>query len=66
MSETASKCPFHQAASSGTTNRDWWPNELRLEILHQHSPHSNPMGANFSYSKEFQSLDLEAVKKDIA
>ena len=66
MSETASKCPFHQAASSGTTNRDWWPNELRLEILHQHSPQSNPMGANFSYSKEFQSLDLEAVKKDIA
>ena len=66
MSETASKCPYHQAASSGTTNRDWWPNELRLEILHQHSPHSNPMGANFSYSKEFQSLDLEAVKKDIA
>lgn len=66
MSETASKCPFHQASSSGTTNRDWWPNELRLEILHQHSPHSNPMGANFSYSKEFQSLDLEAVKKDIA
>ena len=66
MSETASKCPFHQAASTGTTNRDWWPNELRLEILHQHSPHSNPMGANFSYSKDFQSLDLEAVKKDIA
>ena len=66
MSETASKCPFHQAASSGTTNRDWWPNELRLEILHQHSLNSNPMGANFSYSKEFQSLDLEAVKKDIA
>ena len=66
MSETASKCPFHQAASSGTTNRDWWPNELRLEILHQHSLNSNPMGANFSYSKEFQSLDLEAVKKDVA
>lgn len=66
MSETASKCPFHQAASSGTTNRDWWPDELRLEILHQHSPYSNPMGANFSYSKEFQSLDLDAVKKDLA
>ena len=66
MSETASKCPFHQAASSGTTNRDWWPNELRLEILHQHSLNSNPMGANFSYSKEFQSLDLEAVKNDVA
>jgi catalase-peroxidase len=66
MSETASKCPFHQAAITGTTNRDWWPNELKLEILHQHSPHSNPMGANFNYPKEFESLDLESVKKDLA
>ncbi len=52
-------------AGSGTTNRDWWPNQLRLDILHQHSSKSNPMGADFNYAKEFKSLDLEAVKKDL-
>ncbi len=50
---------------SGTTNRDWWPNQLRLDILHQHSSKSNPMGEGFNYAKEFKSLDLEAVKKDL-
>jgi len=49
----------------GTTNRDWWPNQLRLGILHQHSPKSNPMGEGFSYAREFKSLDLQAVKKDL-
>jgi catalase-peroxidase len=49
----------------GTTNRDWWPNQLRLDILHQHSSKSNPMGEGFNYAKEFKSLDLEAVKKDL-
>ena len=49
----------------GTTNRDWWPNQLKLDILHQHSSKSNPMGEDFNYAKEFKSLDLEAVKKDL-
>ncbi len=50
---------------SGTTNRDWWPNQLKLDILHQNSSKSNPMGEDFNYAKEFKSLDLEAVKKDL-
>mgnify|MGYP000935720247 CR=1 FL=1 len=50
----------------GTSNRDWWPNQLRLDILHQHSTKSNPMGRDFSYAKEFKSLDLAAVKRDLA
>jgi catalase-peroxidase len=49
----------------GTTNIDWWPNQLRLDILHQHSSKSNPMGEGFNYAKEFKSLDLKAVKKDL-
>jgi catalase-peroxidase len=52
-------------AGGGTTNRDWWPNQLNLDILHQHSSKSNPMGEDFNYAKEFKSLDLEAVKKDL-
>jgi catalase-peroxidase len=51
--------------SRGTTNRDWWPNQLKLEILHQHSSKSNPMGEDFNYAKEFKSLDLKAVKRDL-
>jgi catalase (peroxidase I) len=51
---------------SGTSNRDWWPNQLKLELLHQHSSKSNPMGEDFNYAKEFKSLDLAAVKKDLA
>jgi len=50
----------------GTSNRDWWPNQLKLEILHQHSSKSNPMDEGFNYAKEFKSLDLKAVKKDLA
>ena len=53
-------------AGGGTTNQDWWPNRLKLEILHQHSSKSNPMGEDFNYAKEFKSLDLAAVKKDLA
>jgi catalase-peroxidase len=49
----------------GTTNVDWWPNQLKLDILHKHSSKSNPMGEGFNYAKEFKSLDLEAVKKDL-
>jgi catalase-peroxidase len=56
----------HQhTAGSGTTNLDWWPDRLKLEILHQHSSKSNPMGEDFNYAKEFQSLDLAAVKNDL-
>jgi len=54
-----------QVAGRGTTNRDWWPNQLNLDILHQHSSKSNPMGEGFDYAKEFKSLDLAAVKKDL-
>jgi len=53
-------------AGGGPTTRDWWPNQLRLDILHQHSSKSNPMGEGFNYAKEFKSLDLAAVKKDLA
>jgi catalase-peroxidase len=65
-----SKCPFTGSidrfkASSGTSNRDWWPNQLNLSILHQHSPQSNPMGADFNYAREFETLDLNALKQDI-
>jgi len=65
---TESKCPFNhgQIPSPGPANRDWWPNQLDLRILHQHSPKSNPMDPGFDYAKEFQSLDLAAVKKDLA
>ena len=63
---TESKCPFHHAAGGGTTNLDWWPNQLKVQLLHQHSRKSNPMGADFNYAEEFKSLDLAAVKKDLA
>ena len=61
---TESRGTFSHAAG-GTSNRDWWPNQLRLDILHQHSSKSNPMGGDFNYAKEFKSLDLKAVKKDL-
>ena len=64
------KCPVMHgaqgnAARGGTSNRDWWPNQLNLNVLRQHSSFSNPMGEAFDYAKEFESLDLEAVKKDL-
>ncbi len=64
------KCPFtsgvlKHGAGGGTSNRDWWPNQLKLNILRQNSSLSNPMGEDFNYAEEFKSLDLEAVKKDI-
>jgi catalase-peroxidase len=66
----AAKCPFSggalkQSAGSGTRNRDWWPNQLKLNILRQHSSLSNPMHGSFDYAKEFNSLDLDVLKKDI-
>jgi catalase-peroxidase len=65
---TESKCPFNhgQLTGSGPTNRDWWPNQLDLRILHQHTAESNPMGEDFDYAKEFQTLDLAVLKKDLA
>jgi catalase-peroxidase len=63
---TTTKCPVHHSTSSGPANRDWWPNQLRLDLLNQHSSKSNPMGEDFDYAKEFKSLDLAAVKKDLA
>ena len=62
---TEAKCPFTHTAGSGTSNRDWWPNQLNLKVLHQNSPLSDPMGEGFDYAKEFKSLDLAAVKKDL-
>ncbi|MEM8533077.1 MAG: catalase/peroxidase HPI [Chloroflexota bacterium] len=68
-----SKCPvtngngvIYQVGGKGTSNRDWWPNQMRLDILHQHSSKSNPMGEDFNYAEEFKSLDLAAVKEDLA
>lgn len=62
---TEAQCPFHHSTGSGTTNRDWWPNQLNLKVLHQHSSLSDPMGGDFNYAEEFKSLDLDAVKKDL-
>jgi len=70
-SNDISKCPFHNGSlkqnvgGGGTHNRDWWPNQLKLNILRQHSELSDPMGKDFNYAEEFKSLDLEAVKKDL-
>jgi catalase-peroxidase len=61
-----SKCPFHPAAGGGMTNADWWPRQLRLDLLSQHSSKSNPMGAAFDYREEFKSLDYAGLKKDLA
>ncbi len=65
-----SKCPVtgetrKRATGRGASNRDWWPNQLNLKILHQNSPMSNPMGKEFNYAEEFKKLDLEALKKDL-
>jgi len=59
------KCPVAHGGSPARTNRDWWPNQLDLRVLHQHSPLSDPMGEKFDYAKEFKSLDLNAVVKDL-
>lgn len=69
---TASQCPFHQgqnsetaAVGNGTSNRDWWPQQLRVDLLNQHSTKSNPRGESFRYAEAFQQLDYEAVKRDL-
>ncbi|MCW8981561.1 MAG: catalase/peroxidase HPI [Altibacter sp.] len=70
VNESTAKCPFlsgdlNQTAGGGTSNRDWWPNLLNLNILRQNSPKSDPMEEDFDYAKEFKSLDLKAVKEDL-
>src|SRR5580693_7783046 len=60
------KCPFHHSSGASTANRDWWPNQLNLNLLHQHSSLSDPMGENFNYAEAFKSLDYTALKKDLA
>ncbi|MHC4938898.1 MAG: catalase/peroxidase HPI [Planctomycetota bacterium] len=67
MTEETGKCPFHhgQTTGGGTSNRDWWPNQINLSILRQHSEKSDPMGSDFDYAEEFKKLDYEALKKDL-
>ena len=60
-----SKCPFHHAAGGGTSNRDWWPNQLRVDLLNQHSSKSNPLGDTFNYTEAFSALDFKALKADL-
>jgi catalase-peroxidase len=62
---TETKCPFNHAAGEGTSNHDWWPSQLNLNILHQHSSLSDPMDEGFNYAEAFKSLDLASVKKDL-
>ncbi|MBD9468372.1 catalase/peroxidase HPI [Pseudoxanthomonas sp. PXM01] len=62
---TESKCPFHQTAGGGTGNRDWWPNQLRVDLLNQHSSRSNPLAGDFDYAEAFNKLDYHALKKDL-
>ncbi|CAN4278621.1 catalase/peroxidase HPI [Pseudoxanthomonas sp. LjRoot125] len=62
---TESKCPFHSSAGGGTGNRDWWPNQLRLDLLNQHSARSNPLDEGFDYAAAFKKLDYHALKKDL-
>jgi len=66
----AASCPYlnggiSKGAGNGYQNKDWWPNQLKVNILHQHSEKANPMGPDFDYAKEFKSLDLKAVKHDL-
>jgi catalase-peroxidase len=63
---TEAKCPFNHTFGGGTSNKDWWPKHLPLDLLHQHSSKSDPMGREFDYAKEFNSLDFAALKKDLA
>ena len=62
---TESKCPVAHGVGKSHTNVAWWPNQVNLKVLHQHSPLSDPMGKEFNYAEEFKSLDLNAVIKDL-
>jgi catalase-peroxidase len=63
--KTAGNCPVMHGTSPARGNRDWWPNQLDLQVLHQHSDLSDPMGDSFDYAKEFESLDLDALVRDL-
>src|SRR5689334_12746205 len=70
MKTADGQCPFHHGSatshkSSGTSNRNWWPTQLNLNILHQHDRKSNPMGEHFDYTEEFNQLDYQALKQDL-
>jgi catalase-peroxidase len=65
MSAPEAKCPFHHGSGVGTTNKDWWPNQLRMDVLNQHSARSNPLGESFNYAEEFKKLDYKALKADL-
>ena len=65
MTQLEAKCPFHATAGGGTSNRDWWPHQLRLDLLNQHSERSNPLGTEFDYASEFARLDYHALKADL-
>ncbi len=65
MSKPEGKCPFNHAAGGGTTNKEWWPDQLRLDLLNQHSTRSNPLDQDFDYAKAFKKLDYLALKKDL-
>uniref|UniRef100_UPI003563981D catalase/peroxidase HPI n=1 Tax=Immundisolibacter sp. TaxID=1934948 RepID=UPI003563981D len=62
---TEAKCPFQHAAGGGTSNQDWWPNQLRVDLLNQHSSKSDPLGEKFNYAQEFKKLDYKALKADL-
>src|SRR5687767_2901684 len=63
--QSEAKCPFSAQTLSGRTNRDWWPNQLNLKALHTKHPSGDPMGREFNYAREFETLDIAALKKDI-
>src|SRR3954463_11343709 len=63
---TEAKCPFQRGAGVAKPNHDWWPEQLNLKVLHQPSPHSDPMDGDFDYAREFASLNLPAVKQELA
>ena len=62
---TGGTCPVMHGAPQSRSNRDWWPNQLNIGVLHTNHPDSNPLGADFNYAQEFKTLDLDAVKKDL-
>jgi catalase-peroxidase len=65
MMSNPGKCPFNHVAGGGTTNRDWWPKQLRVDLLNQHSEKSNPLGETFNYAEAFKKLDYQALKADL-
>ncbi len=64
-SDGDNRCPVVHTALGSKSNRDWWPNQLNIDILHQHSPLSNPLGKNFNYKEHFRTLDVEELKRDL-